>query len=35
MIVAFSTQEALSELKQIKEGIIKNKYEFDSWFPDI
>lgn len=29
MITAFSTQEDLFELKQTKEGIIKNKYKFD------
>lgn len=34
MIIAFSTQEALFELEQIKEGIIKDKYEFDFWFSD-
>lgn len=35
MIIAFSTEEALFELKQMMEGIIKNEYEFDFWFSDI
>lgn len=29
MVIAFSTQEDLFELKQIKEEIINNKYKFD------
>lgn len=35
MITAFSTEEALFELKKMMEGIIKNNYESDFWFSDI
>lgn len=35
MITAFSAKEALFELKQVLEGIIKNEDEFDFWFSDI
>lgn len=35
MIITFSTKEAPFELKQMKEGIVKNEHEFDFWFSDI